>query len=85
MAQRNDDPDEAQDVAGPGVQASGLYGGFEAYRTPTDSDYRALLTKGLVVPDTNVLLNLYRYNEQTRSDLFSVMRSLIAAGLGNRV
>ncbi len=63
-------------MAGPGVQASGLYGGFEAYRTPTDSDYRALLTKGLVVPDTNVLLNLYRYNEQTRSDLFSVMRSL---------
>jgi PIN like domain len=60
----------------PQLEASGLYDGFEAYRTPTESDYRVLLTRGLVVPDTNVFLNLYRYNEQTRDDLFSVMHSL---------
>lgn len=58
----------------------GLYDGFEAYRTVIEADYRSLLTKGLVVPDTNVFLNLYRYNEQTRNDLFTVLR-----GLGDRL
>jgi hypothetical protein len=56
--------------------ARGLYDGFEAYRTPTDEDYRRSLTHGLVVPDTNVLLNLYRYNDQTRDDLLSVLDAL---------
>lgn len=54
----------------------GLYEGFEAYRTPTNDDYRDVLTDGLVVPDTNVFLNLYRYNQQTRNDLFAVLRGL---------
>lgn len=62
------------------AEAGGLYDGFEAYRTPSDADYRSLLTDGLVVPDTNVFLNLYRYNEQTRDDLFTVLR-----GLGDRL
>lgn len=57
-------------------ELGGLYDGFEAYRTPTEADYRSLLTAGLVVPDTNVFLNLYRYNEQTRSDLFTVLSGL---------
>jgi PIN like domain len=57
---------------GPG----GLYDSFEAYRTVTQADYRHLITNGLVVPDTNVFLNLYRYNEQTRNDLFTVLRGL---------
>lgn len=35
-----------------------------------------MLTQGLVVPDANVLLNLYRYNEQTRADLFAVLKKL---------
>ena len=59
---------------------NGLYEGFEGYRTATDADYRNLLTEGLIVPDTNVFLNLYRYNEQTRNDLFTVM-----SGLGDRL
>lgn len=54
----------------------GLYDGFEVYRTATEADYRSLLTDGLVVPDTNVFLNLYRYNEQTRNDLFTVLGGL---------
>jgi predicted nucleic acid-binding protein len=58
------------------TSVSGLYGGFDAYRTPTDADYRDLLTKGLVVLDTNVFLDLYRYSERTRHDLFGVLRSL---------
>lgn len=64
------------DSATAGSEVTGLYYGFEAYRTPTDSDYHALLTGGIVVFDTNALLNLYRYNEQTRRDLFDVMRAL---------
>lgn len=54
----------------------GLFEGFEGYRTPTDEDYRSALTHGLIVPDANVLLNLYRYNDQTREDLFTVLDRL---------
>jgi rRNA-processing protein FCF1 len=54
----------------------GLFDGFEGYRTLTDDDYRSALTAGLVVPDSNVLLNLYRYNEQARADLFAVLQRL---------
>jgi len=35
-----------------------------------------VMAEGIVVPDANVFLNLYRYNEPTRNDLFEVMRSL---------
>ncbi len=58
----------------------GLFDGFEAYKTPTEADYQRLLAEGIVVPDANVLLNLYRYNEQTRKALFAVLREL-----GNRL
>lgn len=54
----------------------GLFDGFEGYRSPTPEDYGHVLTRGLVVPDANVLLNLYRYNSETRSDLFSVLEKL---------
>jgi PIN like domain len=64
----------------PQDDAFGLYSGFEGYRTPSSEDYHALLTTGMVVPDTNVLLNLYRYSSSTREDLFAVL-----ASLGNRL
>src|SRR6266851_3998003 len=54
----------------------GLFEGFEGYRTPTDADYKHLFQHGLVVPDTNVLLNLYRYNHETRDDFFNVLQRL---------
>lgn len=57
-------------------QLRGLFDGFEGYRTPTEDDYRRVLTQGLVVPDTNVLLNLYRYNAHARDDLFAVLDRL---------
>jgi hypothetical protein len=68
-----DGPEEATKRA---VDAGGLYDGFEAYRTAAETDYRHLLTNGIVVPDTNVLLNLYRYNEETRKDFFNVLSRL---------
>jgi PIN like domain len=52
----------------------GLFKGFEGYRTPSDEDYRTALTNALVVLDTNVLLNLYRYNDETRSSMIDVMK-----------
>ena len=62
--------------ANPSQDATGLYEGFEAYRTVTEADYHHVLTKGVVVLDTNVLLNLYRYNAETRQDFFSVLSRL---------
>jgi PIN like domain len=55
---------------------SGLYDGFEGYRTPTAEDYRRVFSEGMVVTDANVLLNLYRYTDQARDDLLSVLERL---------
>jgi hypothetical protein len=55
---------------------AGIFDGFGEYRTPCREDLRRVLTAGLVAIDTNVLLNLYRYNPQTRVDLFSILRAL---------
>lgn len=74
---------ESDDQSIPSLEADakdatqrGLYDGFEAYRTPTNENYRDVLQRGFIVPDTNVFLNFYRYNEQTRNDLFAVLRDL---------
>lgn len=55
---------------------AGLYDGFEGYRTPSAEDYTRLFASGLVVPDANVLLNLYRYTPEARDDLLRVMVQL---------
>jgi len=54
----------------------GLFDGYESYRTPTAADYVEILTHGMVVLDTNVLLNLYRYSVQARTDFLAVLRAL---------
>jgi len=41
-----------------------------------DADYHRLLTSGLVIPDTNVFLNLCRYDEPTRDDLLRILGKL---------
>lgn len=54
--------------------AGGIFdGGFETYRTVTQEDYHYLLTSGLIVFDTNALLNLYRYHAKTREDLIAIL------------
>jgi hypothetical protein len=63
-------------LSGDRAPPGGLYDGFEGYRTPTGADYERALTTGLVVPDANVLLNLYRYTAQARDDLLSVLERL---------
>ena len=56
---------------------SGIFdNGFEAYRTVTDDDYRSLFASGLIVLDTNVLLDLYRYHPETRQQLLDVLNKI---------
>lgn len=57
-------------------ELAGLYDGFEAYRTPTSADYAALLTSGMVVLDANVLIDLYRYQKNTRDEFLAVLDGL---------
>ncbi|MFC1228686.1 PIN domain-containing protein [Streptomyces sp. Sce081] len=58
------------------VNVRGLFDDFGAFRTPTTSDFDSVLTNGLVTPDANVLLNLYRYTEQARADLLAALGAL---------
>ena len=54
----------------------GIFDGFEGLMPMHDAQCKELLTSGLVIPDANVLLNLYRYNANTRGDLFSVFHQV---------
>jgi hypothetical protein len=67
---------ERTNEAGSLVRGRGLSDGFEAYRTPSESDYDRLLKSELVVFDTNVFLNLYRYKTDAQGALFSVIVKL---------
>jgi hypothetical protein len=59
------------------TSSGGIFdGGFEAYRTVTQEEYRSLLTSGLVVLDANALLNLYRYNVKTRDDFIEMLANI---------
>ena len=55
---------------------AGLHDGFLEYATPTPEEYRTALRNGLVVVDTNVLLNLYRYHPPAREDLVRILDAL---------
>jgi hypothetical protein len=63
----------------------GLFFGFEEYRSASRDDYRDVMIHGLVVLDANVLLDLYRYQAQTRSDLLSAMARLETLWLPHQV
>ena len=39
---------------------------FPGYYRPTEAEFRRLWDKCIFVLDANVLLNLYRYSEETR-------------------
>jgi hypothetical protein len=58
------------------ISQHGMYDHFEGYRTPSLDDYRHVITEGIVVPDANVLLNLYRYTDQASSALLSALERL---------
>ena len=51
----------------------GIFDGFAGYVTPTRDDWQSVLGSGMVVVDTNVLLNLYRYNPNARTSLLDTL------------
>lgn len=70
--------EEKQETTGTakGKMRRGIFDCDDAYRTPVREDYERLFTHGLIALDTNVLLNLYRSNNHTRRDTFSVLKKL---------
>ncbi|WP_285610949.1 PIN-like domain-containing protein [Actinokineospora globicatena] len=65
--------------------SGGLYAGFEGYRSPTADELRQVLTSGIVVPDTNLLLNLYRYTATARDTLLRALEKLEALWVPHQV
>ncbi|MBV9449977.1 MAG: DUF4935 domain-containing protein [Streptosporangiaceae bacterium] len=63
----------------------GLFDGYEEYKSASGEDYRSALLKGLVVPDTSVLLNLYRYSTRTRTELLAAFAKLGTIWLPSQV
>jgi hypothetical protein len=49
---------------------------FSGYYRPTEKEFEDLWSSGLVVPDTNVLLTLYRLSEGTRQKLLDLLARL---------
>ncbi|WP_448808466.1 PIN-like domain-containing protein [Agromyces bauzanensis] len=54
------------------MSTGGLFTGFEHFRVLGSAEIRDALQTGMIVLDTNVLLNLYRYNDKTVDDLLNV-------------
>ena len=55
---------------------SGLYDGFEGYRTPSDEQFADAVKNWLVVLDTNVLLSLYGVHGTTLDDFIRVFEAI---------
>ncbi|MFE1592194.1 PIN-like domain-containing protein [Nocardia sp. NPDC058705] len=53
-----------------------IYEGFEGYRDPTEPEVLALLASAPVVVDTNVLLDIYSFEESARRLALDVLESL---------
>lgn len=49
---------------------------FPGHYTPSDEEFEKIWKDGLIIFDTNVLLDLYRYSENTVKALLDVMESL---------
>lgn len=49
---------------------------FPGYYTPSPEEFEKIWQEGLIIFDTNVLLDLYRYSENTVKSLLEVMESL---------
>ena len=53
---------------------------FEQYSL-TDEKLKEIWESGLVVFDTNILLNLYRYNKQTCDDILNYMQPSVTTSI----
>lgn len=54
------------------MTSNGLYSGFESYQILSAEEIERVLKTGILALDTNVLLNLYRYNDKTVDDILMV-------------
>jgi PIN like domain len=55
---------------------AGLRDQFQRFYAPDPGAVAAALRTGLIVPDTNVLLNLYRFQPEARDELFGVLEQI---------
>lgn len=60
-------------LLGKETDQGGLYTGFDSYRIHGKAEIEEALRAGIVSVNTNVLSNLYRYNEATVDDLLEVL------------
>jgi hypothetical protein len=68
---------ELPDIPEHGQWPGGVFAaGLSAYKSVSSGEYRVVLKSGLVVLDTNSLLDLYRYHEKTRQNFLSLYQSL---------
>jgi hypothetical protein len=72
----NEDRDAGVQAGPSGAAFRSIFEGFEGYQVPSTEESDLALSSGVVVLDTNSLLNLYRYTERTRGDLFRVLETL---------
>lgn len=49
---------------------------FPGYYNPSEAEFKEMWSKGLFVFDTNVLLDLYRYSDETVASLINVIETL---------
>jgi hypothetical protein len=49
---------------------------YLGYYPPSEEDFKRFWQHGIVVLDTNVLLNLYRVSQNTRNEVLDVLRKL---------
>ncbi|TCC28157.1 PIN-like domain-containing protein [Kribbella speibonae] len=59
-----------------GAGGGSIFEGFEGYLTSDEQQLREALQSAMVVFDTNVLLNLYRYSDETRRSVVEVMTAI---------
>ena len=48
---------------------------FPGYFRPSQAEFDQLWKSGLVVPDTNILLHLFRYGKSTREEVVKSLRA----------
>lgn len=65
-------------------QRHGLYDDFQGYRVPTEAELINALRTATIVADANILLNLYRYNEEAKPNPATDARSRVIAGRWNQ-
>ena len=49
---------------------------FRGYIPYTEEDYKNIQKNAFIIIDTNVILNFYRYSDQTRNTMWTILEHL---------